>query len=53
MMWAVLPWYAAGAALSVLVFVSLAVVPDPALVLILALGALCVAKGVRELLLAG
>ena len=35
MMWGVLPWYGAGAALSVLVFVSLAVVPDPALVLIL------------------
>ena len=35
MMWGVLPWYAAGAAVSVLVFVSLAVVPEPALVLIL------------------
>jgi len=35
MMWGVLPWYGVGAALSVLVFVSLVVVPDPALVLIL------------------
>lgn len=35
MMWTVLPWYAVGAAFSVLVFAWLAVIPDPALVLIL------------------
>ena len=35
MMWSVLPWYAAGAALAVLLFVSVAFVPDPALVLII------------------
>ena len=35
MLWSVLPSYAAGATLAVLLFVSIAFVPDPALVLIL------------------
>ena len=35
MMWSVLPWYGAGAAFAVLLFVAIAFVPDPALVLIL------------------
>ncbi|MCY3964785.1 MAG: sulfite exporter TauE/SafE family protein [Acidobacteria bacterium] len=35
MLWSVLPWYAAGASLAVLLFVAIAFVPDPALVLIL------------------
>ena len=34
-MWAILPFYAIGALLAVLLFIALALVPDPALVLIL------------------
>ena len=34
MMWSVLPWYGIGAAIAVLLFVSIAFVPEPALVLI-------------------
>ncbi len=34
-MWAIMPFYAVGALVAVLLFVSLALVPDPALVLIL------------------
>ena len=34
MLWSVLPWYGAGAALAVLLFVAIAFVPGPALVLL-------------------